>query len=113
MKEYRLGEYEEILLLLVGILADEAYSFKITEEYGHQLGRETTIGAAHSTLHRLEKKGFLKSVMGDPTARRGGRRKRIYSITALGQRVLNDHRNLRLSLWNQFPGFAGNQFNYG
>ena len=65
MQENRLGEFEEILLLLVGILEDQAYAFRIAEEYTTQTERNTTIGAIHSTLNRLEKKGFLKSAMGD------------------------------------------------
>lgn len=108
MNESRLGEFEEIILLLVGILGEEAYAYKIEEEFAEQTQRSSTIGAIHSTLNRLEKKGFLDSFMGKPSARRGGRRKRIYLITALGQRVLNESRNLKLSLWNQFPGFAAN-----
>lgn len=113
MVESRLGEFEEVLLLLVGILGDDAYAFKIEEEYTSQTKRPSSIGAIHSTLNRLEKKGFLDSSMGDPSARRGGRRKRIYVITALGQRVLSDTRDLRITLWNQFPGFSGSHFGYG
>ena len=110
MNEERLGEFEEILLLLVGILGGDAYAFRIAAEYIEQTSRNTTIGAVHSTLSRLEKKGFLTSGMGAPSAKRGGRRKRIYQITAYGQRVLENTRNLRLNLWKQFPGFAGNSF---
>lgn len=108
MNESRLGEFEEIILLLVGILGEDAYAYRIEEEYSLQTQRNSSIGAVHSTLNRLEKKGFLDSFMGEPSARRGGRRKRIYQITALGQRVVNESRDLRQSLWNQFPGFAGN-----
>jgi DNA-binding PadR family transcriptional regulator len=108
MNDSRLGEFEEVLLLLVGILGEDAYAFKIENEYAIQTGRSSSIGAVHSTLNRLEKKGYLDSHMGDPSARRGGRRKRIYKITALGHRVLSDNRNLKLALWNQFPGLAKN-----
>jgi DNA-binding PadR family transcriptional regulator len=112
MKETRLGEFEEVILLLVGILGEEAYSFKITAEFEAQTGRAISIGAAHSTLDRLETKGFLKSEMGSATAERGGRRKRIFTITALGKRVLKESRDFRLSLWSQYPAFA-NKLNYG
>ncbi|MBK8501112.1 MAG: PadR family transcriptional regulator [Saprospiraceae bacterium] len=108
MNESRLGDFEEVLLLLVGILGDDAYAFKLEDEYAAQTGRSSSIGAIHSTLTRLEKKGYLDSYMGDPSAKRGGRRKRIYAITALGHRVLSDNRNLKLALWNQFPGLAKN-----
>ena len=113
MKESRLGEFEEVMLLLVGILGEEAYAFNIEEEYTNQTKRSSSIGAVHSTLNRLEKKGFLVSEMGSPSPRRGGRRKRIYAVTALGDRVLNDTRSLRLALWNQYPGFSRNRLGYG
>ena len=106
MKETRLGEFEEVILLLVGILNEEAYAFKISEEFASQSGKTTSIGAVHSTLDRLKEKGFLTSEMGKPTAERGGRRKRIYTITASGQRVLTASRDFRISLWNQYPNLA-------
>lgn len=112
MKETRLGEFEEVLLLLAGILGEDSYAFRIAEEFESQTGRAVSIGAVHSTLNRLEKKGFLKSAMGKSTAERGGRRKRIYTITAYGKRALETSRDFRVSLWNQFPDFA-KKFNYG
>jgi len=105
MKETRLGEFEEVILLLTGILGEEAYAYKLAEEFESQTGRAVSIGAVHSTLTRLEDKGFLSSEMGKPTAARGGRRKRIYTITALGQRVLSDAREFKMALWRQFPAF--------
>jgi PadR family transcriptional regulator, regulatory protein PadR len=106
MKETRLGEFEEVILLLVGILGKEAYAFRIAEEFESQTQRSVSIGAVHSTLTRLEDKGFLKSEMGKSTAERGGRRKRIYTITAYGRKVLEASRDFRVSLWNQYPAFA-------
>jgi len=106
MKETRLGEFEEVLLLFVGILENDAYSFRIAEEFERQTGRDVSIGAVHSTLTRLEEKGFLTSKMGQATAERGGRRKRIYTITAYGKRVLEEAREFKMSLWNQYPAFA-------
>jgi DNA-binding PadR family transcriptional regulator len=111
MKETRLGEFEEVILLLVGILGEEAYAFKIAEEFESQTGRAVSIGAAHSTLDRLENKGFLKSEMGKATAERGGRRKRIFTITALGKRVLKEAKDFKMGLWAQYPAFAG-KLNY-
>ncbi len=106
MKEVKIGEFEEVILLLVGILGEEAYAFKIAEEYESQTNRSASIGSVHSTLSRMGEKGFLKSSMSEPSANRGGRRKRIYEITASGERTLRNARDLRLSLWNQFPGFS-------
>lgn len=106
MKETKLGDFEETILLLVGILGEEAYSFKIAEEFESQTGRAVSIGAVHSTLNRLEEKSFLKSEMGSATSERGGRRKRIYVITAYGKKVLRESRDFKVSLWDQFPDFA-------
>ncbi|MEM9823351.1 MAG: PadR family transcriptional regulator [Bacteroidota bacterium] len=106
MKETRLGDFEEVLLLIVGILGEDAYAFKIAEEFTRQSKRSVSIGAVHSTLNRLSEKGFLTSEMGAPSAIRGGRRKRIYSITAQGERVLKAARDFKISLWNQYPGFS-------
>ena len=106
MKETKLGEFEEVLLLLVGILGESAYAFKIADEFNSQTGRPVSIGAVHSTLDRLEDKGFLKSEMGKSTAERGGRRKRIFTITAIGKRVLKASRDFKVALWEQYPAFA-------
>lgn len=104
MKETRLGDFEEVIMLLIGILGEEySYAFKIAEEFKSQTGRTVSIGAVHSTLSRLENKGFLESEMGKSTAERGGRRKRIYSITAYGRRVLKEARDFKMSLWQQYP----------
>lgn len=112
MKETRLGEFEEVILLLVGILGEEAYAFRIAQEFESQTDRTVSIGAVHSTLTRLEDKGFLKSEMGNSTAERGGRRKRIYTITAYGKRALVASRDFRVSLWKQYPAFA-DKFTFG
>ncbi|MEO0340655.1 MAG: PadR family transcriptional regulator [Bacteroidota bacterium] len=113
MKETRLGEFEEVILLLVGILGDQAYALRISEEFEAQTKRAVSIGSVHSTLSRLEGKGFLESEMGKPSATRGGRRKRIYSITAIGEQVLKEARDFKISLWQQFPGFNLGNFKLG
>ena len=106
----KLGVFEETLLLIVGILNQEAYAFRIAEEVEEQTGKSISIGSVHSTLIRLADKGLLTSEMGKPTAERGGRRKRIYTITAEGHQALEASRDLRVSLWRQFPAFAGYKF---
>ena len=112
MKESKLGDFEETILLIVGILNEEAYAFRIADEFEVQTKRSVSIGAVHSTLNRMADKGFLKSVMSGATAERGGRRKRIYTITGSGQKALVISRELKMSLWNQFPAFAGNKLNF-
>lgn len=103
MIETKLGEFEEVILLLVGILGEEAYALRIAEEFETQTGRYVSVGAVHSTLERLEGKGFVKSEMGEATPVRGGRRKRIFKVTALGRRVLTELMDFRISLWKQYP----------
>ena len=74
MNENNVGEFEELVLLTVLILQDEAYILKIQQELLSQANRKTAMGALHVTLGRLEKKGFLSSELGGATAARGGRR---------------------------------------
>lgn len=112
MIETRLGEFEEVILLLVGILGEQAYAFKLAEEFESQTNRPISIGAVHSTLTRLEAKGFLSSEMGASTASRGGRRKRIYTITAYGRKTLATAREFKLGLWNQYPDFAAGKLSF-
>lgn len=112
MKETRLGDFEEVILLLVGILGDDAYSFRIAEEFKIQRDRRVSIGAVHSTLIRLENKGFLTSAMGNSTAERGGRRKRIFTISAYGRKTLVESKDFKLSLWSQFPDFAADNLSF-
>ena len=90
----------------MGILGKEAYAFKLAQEFESQTARTVSIGAVHSTLTRLEDKGFLSSEMGSATAERGGRRKRIYTITAYGRKILSAARDFKMGLWNQYPEFA-------
>ena len=96
-----LGELEELILLMVALLNKEAYGVSITEELKKQAGREITISAAHAALHRLEEKGFVKSKMGGASTERGGRRKRLFQITAHGRQTLVELRDVRNSIWAQ------------
>ena len=106
MKRSTIGEFEETVLLMVLILQDEAYMINLQKELLEQANRSITMGALHTTLSRLEKKGFLNSEMGEPTAERGGRRKRIYQVTAAGKTELHTIKELRKSLWDQVPQVA-------
>ena len=96
-----LGELEELILLMVALLDKEAYGVLITEELKKQAGREITISAAHAALHRLEEKGFVKSKMGGASQERGGRRKRLFSITSYGRSALEELRDTRNLIWTQ------------
>ena len=94
-----LGELEELILLMVALLNKEAYGVSITEELKKQTGREISISAVHAVLHRLEEKGFVKSKMGGASQERGGRRKRLFSMTAYGTSALEEMRDIRSTIW--------------
>lgn len=106
MKGTNLGEFEELLLLIVLILGKEAYVFRIQEELKSQVNRSVSMGALHTTLSRLQKKDFLTSEMAGATQDRGGRRKRIYELTSAGKIGLNEAKEQRANLWNQIPKFS-------
>lgn len=103
MKGNILGEFEELVLLIVGLLEADAYGLAIRDELEKQTGRSSAIGAVHATLNRMEEKGYLKSGMTAATNERGGRRKRVFQITASGKRALLDSRDVRVNLWSQLP----------
>lgn len=106
MKGTSLGEFEEIVLLSVAILGDQAYGVSIKEEINHRLQRNPSIGALHAALNRLEDKGFLKSEESESTPERGGRRKLHFHITKSGIRTLEKSRDLRNSMWNDISALT-------
>lgn len=106
MRRTYLGELEEIVLLTIAILGEEAYGVKIMEEVAIQTDRDLSISAIHATLHRLEDKGFVNSYMGGATAERGGRRKRFFAVNQAGSRMLHEIKQLRQQLWQQVPTHA-------
>ncbi len=106
MKKFPLGEFEEIVLLTVGVLYDEAYGVAIKEEIERQLERKVSVGALQSALRRMEQKGYLESRTGESNAERGGRPKRYFTITAHGKRALEYTRDVRMELWNRIPKIA-------
>ena len=106
MKGSNLGELEELILLTVGILYQKAYGVAVMDEIKKQTGRSLNISAVHSVLQRLEDKGLVKSEMSEPTGERGGRRKRIFMLTATGKRSLEEANELRNQLFSQIPKVA-------
>lgn len=101
-KEY-LGEFEELVLILVAALVDDAYGAIIAEEIEVRLKRDVNLSAVHVTLYRLEDKGLIKSTFGGATKERGGRRKRIYTVTSTGMATLRTMQESRMTLWNLVP----------
>ncbi|MEQ9263759.1 MAG: helix-turn-helix transcriptional regulator [Balneolaceae bacterium] len=104
--EYKLGEFEEIVLLLVAVQFKEAYGLSITKAIEEELERSVTLSSVHTALYRLEEKGFVKSEIGGATSERGGRRKRLFTITATGLKALEASREVRNQLWNMIPKTA-------
>lgn len=103
MNKTYLGEFEELVLTMVGILQEEAYGNAIVNEIKERTGRKVNLSAVHVTLYRLEDKGHVKSRMGGATKSRGGRRKRIFTITNAGLAMLRALKEERVQLWKLVP----------
>ena len=101
-KQY-LGEFEELVLTLVAALREEAYGAAISDEIETRRKREVNLSAVHVTLYRLEDKGYIKSSLGGGTKERGGRRKRIYTVTNAGMAILRTMKEARVDLWKMVP----------
>lgn len=103
MKGTYIGEFEELVLLTVGILYDDAYGLSIVDELEKQTGRPIIMSSVHKALVRLEDKGYLRSRMGGATEARGGRDKRLYTLTRAGVKAVDQSRELRNGMWQQVP----------
>lgn len=108
MKRASLGEFEEIVLLVVAMFDGSAYGVSITHEIIEQTNRPVRLNQVHASLQRLEEKGMIRSVMGEPSPERGGRRKRIFTVTAYGKQTLREIQLVRANLWNQLPASMKN-----
>lgn len=106
MKKIQLGEFEEVVLLTVGVLHGNAYGVTIKDEIEQRLKRNVTIGALQITLRRLEAKGFLKSKQGESSESRRGRPKLFFEITAYGKKALAYTKETRDELWNALPNMV-------
>ena len=101
-----LSNHEEILLLAILALGEDAYGVTIRRHVSRATGKEWSIGAIYDPLYRLEEKGYVKSSLSEPTQKRGGRSKRIFSITHNGRTVLMEHKKVRDILWGTIPGLS-------
>ncbi|MCF0075701.1 PadR family transcriptional regulator [Dyadobacter sp. CY261] len=108
MRRTYLGEFEELVLLTIGVLHGQAYGVSISQQIEQHTGRIVTFGAIHNTLVRLEEKGFVASELGGATTERGGRRKRFFTLTTLGKSAIVDIHQLRNRLWDLMPDAALN-----
>ncbi len=103
MSRAYLGEFEELVLLTVAVLERQAYGVTVAAELKQRTNRTISLSGVHIALYRLEEKGFVVSELGGATTARGGRRKRLFTITALGTQTLGDMRAVRNQLWESIP----------
>jgi DNA-binding PadR family transcriptional regulator len=99
MGKESIGTFEEMVMLTVALLRDDAYGVAIQEELESRLKKSVSIGAMRTSLKRLEKKGFLTSEFGEATSVRGGKRKRYYQVTPYGKQVLEEMMSTRSKMW--------------
>jgi PadR family transcriptional regulator PadR len=103
MKKYTLGEFEEVVILTIAILHNEAYGVSVKREIESRLSRGVSMGALHTALVRLEDKGYIKSLNGEQTEDRMGRPKKYFQLTALGKRAMAHSKETRDQLWKAIP----------
>lgn len=108
MKGNHLGELEELVLLTVGSLFDKAYGVAVMDELRTSANRDMNISAIHAVLRRLEEKGLLNSRMGGSTNERGGRRKRLFTLTKSGKQAIDETIAVRNALYNKIPDMSFN-----
>jgi len=99
MKGDLLGEFEELLLMMVALLGDRAYGINLVEEIKSRMRRTVNLSSVHSTLYRMEDKGYVGSDVGGATTERGGRRKRFFHLTSAGRAILYDTQAMRAEIW--------------
>jgi PadR family transcriptional regulator, regulatory protein PadR len=100
MKGERLGEFEEFTLLAVRALGDNTYAVPIQQYVEKVTARPISIGSIYAALARLEEKGFVASTMSEAVAQRGGKSKRVYTVTPSGLRTAKDLHRVREQIWN-------------
>ncbi len=100
----KIGAFEELVLLAVGSLGEEAYGVMVKELLTEKTGKSPSIGALHSALYRLEDKGCLQSHEGGATSERGGRRKKFYSLTSAGKEAIIEANRLRMEFSKNIEG---------
>ena len=106
MKITKLGEFEELVLLTVASLQEDAYGVEIKRDLEERLGEKLSVGSVQSALKRMEEKGFLTSEFGEASQKRGGKRKRIYTATPYAHRVLSELKEVRADFCKSIPRLA-------
>ncbi|MFM8833227.1 MAG: PadR family transcriptional regulator [Cytophagales bacterium] len=103
MKGTNLGEFEELVLLTIASMVNDAYSVAICDDLEKRTKRSVKLGVVHAVLSRLEEKGLAKSKLGEATSARGGKRKRYYTVTNAGKVSLLKAKELRDQYWQLIP----------
>ncbi|HTS60991.1 MAG TPA: PadR family transcriptional regulator [Candidatus Acidoferrales bacterium] len=102
-----LGEFELLVMLTILRLGEDAYGVPISREIEQQTGRTVTFGTVYATLERLQKKGFVRSSLGEATPERGGRAKRFFRVTSAGLRTVRETKRNLIRLWRGLPELEG------
>ena len=105
-KEY-LGNLELMVLLSLIRVGDKAYGVPISHEIEQQTGRDVALGSVYAALDRLARKGYVSSMLGDPTPERGGRAKRYFQITARGVKEVRDAQQMLTNMWRNLSVLEG------
>jgi PadR family transcriptional regulator PadR len=105
-REY-LGNFETMVLLSLLRLGEDAYGVPVSSEIEKQSGRPVAVGSVYAALDRLERKGLITSRWGEPTAERGGRAKKHFSVTASGMKELRHTQKTLINLWKGVPELKG------
>jgi len=103
MQNTSIGEFEELVLLTVAVQHDTAYGVSIINSLESKMEKKINVSAVHVALKRMEEKGFVESRYGGVTSDRGGRRKKYYTITAFGKKVIDQQYTLRAGLYLSIP----------
>ena len=107
MKRSFVSELEELVLLSVGVLNPVAYAYGIKKEIKDQTGKSLSLASVHTVLYRLENSGLLKSEMGGKSKKRGGRSKRLFSLTKIGTQTVGEIRSVRQVMWARMQPLEG------
>ena len=102
-----LTDFELMILLAVLRVGDEAYGAAIAREIETTAGRTVMLGALYAALDRMEQNGLVTSEFGEPTAERGGRAKRLFTVTSPGLRAIRATQRALIALWSNVPALKG------
>ncbi len=100
MRGTNIGEFEELILLAVASLMPNAYGFAIMAELEKSTGRKLNLSSLHASLYRLQRKGLVNSEFGEPTNKRGGKKKKYYQLSTQGVVAITTAKDIRSGFWD-------------